>query len=146
MDVRQTCETIHFSIGAWTRAGKSSTPLCVASRRKRSASSRRSGEGAGKKTGRKFLRMLSTYAGCRAASTEAIWPVIVSKVTSCARAAARFFPENHWLESKVAQRSRPTELASEFSKRGAITEGGSESTSAELVCVWASERNRRPSQ
>src|SRR5947207_1145836 len=74
------------------------------------------------------------------------WPVIVSKVIACARPAARFFPENHLLESKVAQRSRPTEWASEFSKRGAIIEGGSESIIAELVCVWASERNRRPSQ
>src|SRR5205823_5127035 len=82
----------------------------------------------------------------KGASTEAIWPVIVSKVTACARPATRFFPENHLLESKVAQRSRPTEWASEFSKRGAIIEGGSESIIAELVCVWASERNRRPSQ
>jgi hypothetical protein len=38
MLVRQRCETSHFSIGAWTRAGKSRTPFCVASRSKRSAS------------------------------------------------------------------------------------------------------------
>src|SRR4029079_4385073 len=138
--VRQRCETSHFSIGACTSAGKSRTPFCVASRSKRSASGRRSSEGAGKKTGRTLLRMLPTYACCRAAATRVMRPVILSELISPSSKSARFFRESHSLESKAAHKSQE-ELVSEFSKSGATNEGGSESMRTELVCASASDRS-----
>src|SRR5437879_10226450 len=90
--------------------------------------------------------MSSMYAFCLAASTAAMRLAITSDSSSCFSAAPRFFLENHSPKRVVAQRRRHAEWASEFFKSGAITDGGSESTRAELVCASASERNKRSSQ
>jgi hypothetical protein len=105
------------------------------------------GEGAGKKTGRTLLRMLRTYACCRAASTRAMRPAISIRSNLFRECASAIFSAKA-IRSRAEPRTKAgrTEWVSEFSKSGAIIDGGSESMSAELVCASASERSRRSSQ